>query len=123
MPWRIRYSARCDTITPGRVARGEAFQYRRLSYRLAVHRQEAHPVYRETFDIAPDADGLPSIGTLALVCQNVAEHAATPTLGSLLILCNSPKASAILDQAREHLAHNPDVPAGAPCCPTPEVSA
>ena len=107
----------CDTITPGRVARGEAFQYRRLSNRLAVRRQEAHPVYHEAFDITPDADGLPGVGTLASLCQNVAEDAAPPTLGSLLILCDSPKSGVILDQAREHLARNRDVQAGASLLP------
>ena len=107
----------CDIITPGRVARGEAFQYRRLSNRLAVHRQEAHPMYLEAFDIAPDAAGLPGIGTLASVYPNVAEPAATPTLGSLLILCDSTRAGAILDQARARLARKGDVKAGASLLP------
>ena len=106
-----------DTITPGRVARGEAFQYCRLSNRLAVHRREAHPVYREAFDIAPDADGLPGIRTFDPICQSVAEYTATPTLGSLLILCDSMKAGGILDQAREQLARSSSVSAGASLLP------
>ena len=106
-----------DVITPGRVARGEAFQYCRLSNRLAVHRQEAHPVYREAFDIAPHDAGFSGIGTLASIRQNVAVCAATPTLGSMLILCDRPGAGAILDQVREQLARNLDVRAAASLLP------
>ena len=39
-----------DVITPGRVAMGESFRFRKISNRVTVRGQSGRPAYREAFD-------------------------------------------------------------------------
>ena len=102
-----------DVITPGRVASGETFRYRRISSRLAVHRRQKHPAYREAFDIAP-VNGYP-MGS-AVLGQPDPSSPASPnrcTFASMLILCDATLAKPVLDGLRETLPACVDVKAGA----------
>ena len=101
-----------DVLTPGRVARGEAFRYRKVSNRLTVYREETHPIYREAFDIVPSALDIDGIGVLASADPDNAEHRAAPTLGSMLVLSEGSNARVILEQARDSLRFFNGVRAG-----------
>ena len=101
-----------DVLTPGRVARGEALQYRRVSNRLTVYREDTHPIYREAFDIVPAAMDIEGIGVLASAGPGDNDDTTAPTLGSMLILCESPYARVILEQARNSLRFSNSVRAG-----------
>lgn len=106
-----------DVITPGRVARGEAFQYRKISSRLTVYRRRKYPTYREGFDIAPSTAGRAGIGVMGSAGQPSPGYSEAPTLGSVLVLCETPEARAILDQARQSLESCRDAHAGASLLP------
>ena len=101
-----------DVITPGRVAMGESFRFRRLSNRLTVNGPSGRPVYREAFDLDPSAGdptgtgNLTGIGVLGFAEQGETDDASARTLGSALILCETEDARAILDTVRHWL----------PCC-------
>ena len=102
-----------DVITPGRVAMGESFAYRRLSNRLAVHRHRGRPAYREAYDLAP-ADGYP-VGKALLGATDQCESPLQPglTLGSMLILCDAGLAAPLLDRLRESISNCAGAQAGA----------
>ena len=106
-----------DVITPGRVARGEAFRYRSISSRLTVCRQRRYPAYREAFDLVPGDADVTGPGLLGSVDRGRTGHFESPTLGSMLVLCETPAARAILDGARQSLASCRDVQAGASLLP------
>ncbi len=93
-----------DVITPGRVAGGEAFEYRKISGRLAVFRQRGPAVYREAFDLAPANEN--PMGRAVLGSPNPSEtgRAVWPTFASILVLCDAALASAVLDLVRESCA-------------------
>jgi len=101
-----------DVLTPGRVAGGEAFRYRKVSNRLTVYREDTQPIYREAFDIVPSAMDIEGIGVLASADPVENEDTTAPTLGSMLILCESPYARVILEQTRDSLRFSNGVRAG-----------
>jgi urease accessory protein len=89
-----------DVVTPGRVAMGESFQYRRLSNRLAVYRDSGRPVYREAFDLVPGESDPIGVGLLGPVTNNDPSEHDGRTLGSMLILCNATDTRRILELLR-----------------------
>jgi len=107
----------CDVVTPGRVAMGESFTYRRLSNRLTVCGQNGRPVYREAFDLEPGRVDLTGLGVLGFGSQQDADDASARTLGSLLIVCDNQPARPILNQVRQSLGDCPGVVAGASVLP------
>lgn len=106
-----------DVITPGRVAMGESFRFRRLSNRLTINGHSGRPVYREAFDLVPSAGDLTGIGALGFAAEDETGDASARTLGSALILCESEDARAILDKVRHWLPCCQGVPAGASLLP------
>jgi urease accessory protein len=106
-----------DVITPGRVAMGESFRFRRLSNRLTVWGQGRRPVYREGFDLDPRAGDLIGIGVLGFGGRHDADDPSARTLGSMLIVCDSRCAPSMLDQVRHSLGLSRGVLAGASMLP------
>ena len=106
-----------DVVTPGRVAMGESFVYRRLSNRVTVCGQERRPVYREAFDLDPRAGNLTGLGVFGFGGREAADDASARTLGSLLIVCDSQSARSILDRVRHSLGCCQGVIAGASMLP------
>lgn len=106
-----------DVITPGRVAMGESFMYRRLSNRLTVCGPSGRPVYREAFDMEPRAGNLTGLGVLGLGSRQDADDASARTLGPLLIVCESQPARSILEQVRRNLGCCQGVIGGASMLP------
>ncbi len=90
-----------DVITPGRVAGGEAFQYRKISSRLAVFRQQREAVYREAFDLAPANEDPMGRAVLGSPAPSETDGAGWHTFASILVLCDAGLASAVLDLVRE----------------------
>ena len=93
-----------DVITPGRVAMGESFRYRRLHNRLAVYHDSRRAVYREAFDLAPEKTGPIGIGLLGLGSDGIPDSDQL-TLGSMLIVCDESASLPILDLLRVNLRH------------------
>ena len=106
-----------DVITPGRVAMGESFRFRKISNRVTVRGPSGRPAYREAFDLDPGAGNLTGVGILGFGSPQDADDASARTLGSLLIVCESPPARAILDQVRRNLEPGREVIAGASMLP------
>lgn len=106
-----------DVVTPGRVAMGESFIYRRLSNRLTVCGQGGRPVYREAFDLDPRAGNLTGLGVLGFGGPQDADDPSARTLGSLLIVCENRPARSILDRVRHSLGCCQGVTAGASTLP------
>ena len=106
-----------DVITPGRVAMGESFRFRKISNRVTVRGQSGRPTYREALDLDPGAGNLTGVGILGFGGQRVADDISARTLGSLLIVCESQPARAILDLVRPDLEACPEVLAGASMLP------
>ena len=106
-----------DVITPGRVAMGESFRFRKISNRVTVRGQNGRPAYREAFDLDPKASNLTGVGILGFGSPQDADDVSACTMGSLLIVCESPPARAILDQVRHNLEPGLDVLAGASMLP------
>ena len=106
-----------DVITPGRVASGEAFRYRRISNRLAVHRQHEHPAYVEAFDIAPTNCDPISMAVLGLPAASEAGSPNGHTLASVLVLCDADPAGCVLSLLRDALPACLMVQAGASILP------
>ena len=106
-----------DVITPGRVAMGESFRFRRLTNRLTVWGPGGPPVYREAFNLDPSAGNLTGTGVLGFGGRQGADDASTRTLGSMLIVCDSPCARSLLDEIRDALGQYPGVRAGASVLP------
>ena len=106
-----------DALTPGRVASGEAFQYRRISNRLAVHRRSARPSYLEAYDlVGPNKQPM---GMAALGVPDPLESGAASvhTYASMLILCDAGLAGTVLTALRESLPACGGVSAGASTLP------
>ena len=89
-----------DVITPGRVAGGEAFEYRKISSRLAVFRQLRHAVYREAFNLAPASESPMGLAILGSADPSGIYGASWHTFASILVLCDAELASAVLDLVR-----------------------
>lgn len=106
-----------DVITPGRVAMGESFRFRKISNRVTVRGQSGRPAYREAFDLDPRAGNLTGVGILGFGGQQVADDVSARTLGSLLMVCESQPARAILEQVRRDLGCCQRVIAGAAMLP------
>lgn len=106
-----------DVITPGRVAMGESFRFRRISNRVTVRGQSGWPAYREAFDLDPGAGNLTGVGILGFGGQQVADDVSALTLGSLLMVCDSQPARSILEQVRRSLGQRQGVLAGASMLP------
>ncbi len=106
-----------DVITPGRVAMGESFRFRKISNQVTVRGQSGRPTYREAFDLDPGAGNLTGVGILGFGSPQDADDASARTLGSLLIVCESPPARAILDRVRTNLKPGLEVRAGASMLP------
>ena len=106
-----------DVITPGRVAMGESFRFKKISNRLTVRGQSGRPAYLDAFDLEPEAGNLTGIGVLGFGGQGVADAALARTLGSLLIVCDSGRARVILDRVRRNLEPCPEVRVGASMLP------
>ncbi len=106
-----------DVITPGRVAMGESFRFRRLSNRLTLWGRGGRPVYREGFDLDPRAGDLTGIGALGFGGRQDADDASARTLGSMLIVCDNRCARSMLDQVRHSFGLSRGVLAGASMLP------
>ncbi len=106
-----------DVVTPGRVAMGESFRFRRISNRLTVCGHSGRPVYRDAFDLEPEVGHLTGIGVLGFGGQQDSDEATARTLGSLLIVCDSVRASSILDRIRRNLEPSSEVRVGASVLP------
>ena len=106
-----------DVITPGRVAMGESFRFRRISNRVTVRGQSVRPAYREAFDLDPGAGNLTGVGILGFESRQDADDASARTLGSLLIVCESQPARAILEQVRRSLGQRQGIRGGASMLP------
>ena len=106
-----------DVITPGRVAMGESFRFRKISNRVTIRGRSGRPAYREAFDLDPGTGNLTGVGILGFGSSHDADDASARTLGSLLIVCESPPARAILDQVRRNLEPCPEVLVGASVLP------
>ena len=105
-----------EVITPGRVAMGEAFAYCRLANRILVSRPEDRPVYRETYDLAPQNGRLWGLGIFGSgadpACREIPQ-----TLGSMLILTDAHKSERVLEQLQLTLPTCWGVRAGASALP------
>ena len=106
-----------DVITPGRVAMGESFRFRRISNRVTVRGQSGRPAYREAFDLDPGAGNLTEVGILGFGGQQVADDVSALTLGSLLVVCDGLTARSILDRVRRNLGCCQGVIGGASMLP------
>ncbi len=106
-----------DVITPGRVAMGESFRFRRISNRLTVRGQSGRPVYLEAFNLEPRAGDMTGIGVLGFGGQQDADEVSARTLGSMLIVCDGGRASSILDRVRRSLEPCAEVRVGASMLP------
>ena len=102
-----------EVVTPGRVAMGESFRFRRISNRLTVWGRAGRPVYREAFDLEPSAGKLTGIGLLSFGGQQGADEPSARTLGSMLIVCESRCARSMLDEIRLALGQRQGLRAGA----------
>ena len=105
-----------DVITPGRVASGESFKYRRLSSRLSVYRRPGRPAYIESFDISAKRDqpmGMAVLGVPDPVEPGAHVAHVAHTYASLLVLCDASLAPPVLSMIRETLATRAGVIAGA----------
>ena len=97
-----------DIITPGRVAMGESFRYRRLASRLEVMDSYGRPAYHEAFSLEPSRglvlarDGSPDRQGTGPGC----------TLGSMLVIAEDPGLNALLAELQELLPTVPGVAAG-----------
>ena len=106
-----------DVITPGRVAMGETFRFRKISNRVTVRGQSGRPAYREAFDLDPGAGNLTGVGILGFGSPQDADDASARTPGSLLIVCDSQPARSILDRVRHSLGCCQGVISGASMLP------
>lgn len=106
-----------DVITPGRVASGEVFQYRKISNRLAVYRQRKQPVYVESFDLAPPGSQPTRLAVLGAPDREQTGTAAARTYASLLILCDAAFTKPVLDAVRDSMTAGDGVQAGASTLP------
>ena len=106
-----------DVITPGRVAMGESFRFRKISNRLTVLGPDSRPVYREAFNLEPSAGNLTGTGTLGFGQRQELGDSSARTLGSMLIRCGSRRARAMLDEIRHALGQCQWVRAGASILP------
>ena len=106
-----------DVITPGRVAMGESFRFRRISNRVTVRGQSGRPAYREAFDLDPGSGNLTGVGVLGFGGQQVADDVSARTLGSLLVVCDSPPARSMLEQVRRSLGQCQGIRGGASMLP------
>ena len=71
-----------DVLTPGRLAMGEAFQYRRLASHLEVLGEDRVPKYIDSFEIIPSRRN----PLLEYVAGPMVPERRTYTLGSMLII-------------------------------------
>lgn len=106
-----------DVISPGRVAMGEAFQYRNISSRLAVYRQHGHPVYVEAFDVTPINKHPMSMAVLGVSASSEPNAPNVNTFASMLVLCDAAYARSILDLLRGSLSGCIGVKSGASILP------
>lgn len=102
-----------DILTPGRVAMGESFRYRRLVSRLEVRDWSGRPAYREAFGLDPSE--LLSLSQDASTGRREKGHGCT--LGSMLVIAVGPKRQALLNDLQEFLPTIPRVSAGATLLP------
>ncbi len=100
-----------EVITPGRVAMGESFDYRRLSIRLTVNRQDRWPVYREAVELVPGVCDPVALGVLGPARPDESRTPIGRTLGSLLVLCETEPARSMLGQLRDAVPACAQVPA------------
>ena len=106
-----------DMLTPGRVASGEAFRFRRISNRLAVYRQPDRPVYLESYDLAGGSDNLMSMAVLGKPGMTETGDPGVGAYGSMLILCDAEPARLVLDAFRGSMPGCRGVSAGASTLP------
>ncbi|MDE2843869.1 MAG: urease accessory protein UreD [Chloroflexota bacterium] len=102
-----------EVLTPGRLAMGEAFQYRRLASHLEVLGEDRVPQYIDSFEIIPSRR------------NPLLEHVAGPmvperrayTLGSMLIIAEGRDLRQLQRELQETTADSNGVPAGVTCLP------
>ena len=102
-----------DIITPGRVAMGESFRYRRLGCTLEVMGPRGLPAYRESFILEP-ANGLPLARE---VLSEKGDAARSCTLGSMLVITDGPELGPLLTELQELSPTLPGVTTGATLLP------
>ena len=103
-----------DIVTPGRVAMGEAFRYRRLASRLTVVEGCGRPACYEAFSLDPSRG-------LTLARGTFPDSQGTDsgcTLGSMLVIADDgPELDALLPELQELLPAMTGVAAGATLLP------
>ena len=102
-----------DIITPGRVAMGESFRYRRLASRLTVLDSFGHPACYEAFNLDPSRG--PTLARRVFPDLQGADSGCT--LGSMLVIADDPGLNALLAELQELLPTVPGVAAGATLLP------
>ena len=102
-----------DIITPGRVAMGESFDYRRLAYRLEVSDSAGGTAFREAFTLDPSR----RLPLQREVFSTKPGKSHPCTLGSMLIIARDPSLGALLAELQELLPSIPGIAAGASLLP------
>ena len=98
-----------DILTPGRIAMGESFRYRRIANHLESLEGKGHTAYRESFEIVPSRHSPLARGVLGVP---PAGHQGN-TLGSMLVISDAPHLQALLEEIQEALPRCQGVSAGA----------
>ncbi|MDE2939846.1 MAG: urease accessory protein UreD [Chloroflexota bacterium] len=102
-----------DIITPGRVAMGESFRYRRFHNKLEVMDCGGHPVYREAFSLNPARGLSPGCG----IFSGRLGTGPGCTLGSMLVILPGTDFRALSIELQDLVTNIPDVAAGAGLLP------
>ena len=102
-----------DIITPGRVAMGESFRYRRLHSNLEVMDCGGRPVYREAFSLNPSRGLSPGCG----IFSGRLGTGPGCTLGSMLVILPGMDFRALSIELQDLVSNIPDVAAGAGLLP------
>jgi len=102
-----------DVMTPGRLAMGEAFQYRRMASHLEVLGEDRLPKYIDSFEIIPSRRN----PLLEYVAGPMVPERRAYTLGSMLIIAEERDLGQLRRELQETTAANKRVPAGVTCLP------
>ena len=109
-----------EIISPGRVAMGESFAYRRLDYRLTAQDSQGRPVYHEAYSLAPGNRNPMDFAVLGRDAGAVQGAPLPKALGSMLVLTSDSGAAALLDELTEAVRLWSNVQAGVSRLPSEE---
>ncbi len=106
-----------EIVAQGRSARGESLAYARLQSSLKVTTQAGEPIFQEAWSIAPGTRSPLGLGILGR--QRLPEgtgasrHAASPAVGTLLVVTEEVAAGPLLQRIRDALEGCQNAVAGA----------